>query len=56
MKDVHTGMMITSQEYDDFVGLIAGVLADNGVPEEQITECFAPALLAPALKNDIVGQ
>jgi truncated hemoglobin YjbI len=56
MEDAHAGMDITQTEYDAFVGLIAGVLADNGVPETDINECFAPALVDPTFANTIIGQ
>jgi len=48
MEEAHAGMAITQQEYDDFVALIAGVLGDNGVPNDTINTCFAPPLLALA--------
>jgi len=54
MVTAHAGMGITSEDYDAFVGLIAGVLVDAGVPEDYVGACFAPALLDPALKNQMV--
>ncbi len=56
MEDAHTGQAITSEDYDAFVGLIAGSLQTKGVTAEYVTECFAPGLTAPALKASIVGQ
>jgi truncated hemoglobin YjbI len=56
MEDAHAGMGITQDEYDAFIGLIAGVLASNGVPEEDINLCFAPPLVDPAFVATIVGQ
>ena len=56
MAAAHAGMGITQQEYDDFVGLIAGVLADNGVPADDINDCFAPPLVDPAFSSTIVGK
>jgi truncated hemoglobin YjbI len=56
MEEAHTGLGITQAEYDAFVGLCAGVLADAGVPGDYITECFAPGLTDQALVDSIVGQ
>lgn len=55
MVDAHTGLGITQEEYDAFIVLIAGVLADAGVPEEDITACFAPPLVDPDFVATIVG-
>jgi hypothetical protein len=49
-------MGITQQEYDDFVAIIAGVLGDNGVPNETIDTCFAPPLQDPSFAGTIIGQ
>ena len=56
MMIAHTGLDITSQEYDDFVTLIAGVLHTDGVPDDYIGACFAPALTDSTFKATIVGQ
>lgn len=56
MMAAHAGMGITQAEYDAFIGLIAGVLADNGVPADQIMNCFAPPLVDPTFANTIIGQ
>ena len=56
MEKAHAGMAITQQEYDDFVALVAGVLGDNGVPNETINTCFAPPLQDASLAAKIVGQ
>ena len=56
MEQAHTGMGITQQEYDAFIGLIAGVLADAGVPADDINLCFAPPLVDPAFASTIIGQ
>lgn len=56
MEDAHEGMGITQEEYDAFVGLIAGVLSSNGVPDDDINLCFAPPLVDPAFAATIVGQ
>ncbi len=55
MVDAHTGLDITQDEYDAFLGIIVGVLADAGVPETEITACFAPPLVDPAFVATIVG-
>lgn len=56
MEEAHTGLGITQAEYDAFIGLIAGVLVDNGVPEAYVNECFAPALVDPAFAGTIIGK
>lgn len=56
MEAAHAGLGITQAEYDAFIGLIAGVLADNGVPEADITGCFAPPLVDPAFAGTIIGK
>lgn len=56
MMEAHAGMGITQDEYDAFIVLIAGVLADAGVPQTDIEECFAPPLIDPAFSSTIVGQ
>jgi truncated hemoglobin YjbI len=55
MEAAHTGLDITQEEYDAFLGIIVGVLADAGVPETEITACFAPPLVDPAFVATIVG-
>lgn len=56
MEAAHAGLDITTEEYDAFIVLIAGVLADAGVPDADINECFAPPLVDPAFVATIVGQ
>ena len=56
MVSAHEGLTITSEDYDAFVGLIAGVLVDAGVPEDYVGQCFAPAIVDPALKDQIVTE
>lgn len=56
MEAAHAGLGITQEEYDAFIGLIVGVLTDNGVPEDDINLCFAPPLVDPAFVATIVGQ
>lgn len=55
MVDAHTGLDITQDEYDAFLGIIVGVLADAGVPEGDITACFAPPLVDPTFVEMFVG-
>jgi hypothetical protein len=55
MVDAHTGLGITQSEYDAFITLIAGVLSDAGVPDTDISQCFAPPLVDPAFVATIVG-
>ncbi len=55
MEAAHTGLDITQEEYDAFIGLIVGVLTDAGVPETDITACFAPPLVDPDFVATIVG-
>lgn len=56
MQAAHAGLNITQPEYDAFIGLIAGVLADAGVPDDDISYCFAPPLVDPAFAATIIGQ
>jgi truncated hemoglobin YjbI len=56
MVQAHTGLNITQAEYDAFIGLIAGVLADNGVPMSDINNCFAPPLVDPGFAATIIGH
>jgi hypothetical protein len=56
MEEAHAGMDITQQEYDDFVGIIASVLADQGVPAQTINTCFAPPLQDASFAGTIIGQ
>ena len=56
MPDAHAGMAITQAEYDAFIALIAGVLKDNGVPDDDINNCFAPPLVDPAFAATIIGK
>jgi hypothetical protein len=55
MEAAHTGLDITQEEYDAFIGLIVGVLTEAGVPESDITACFAPPLVDPDFVATIVG-
>jgi len=56
MEAAHAGMGITQAEYDAFIGLIVTVLTDNGVPTDDINNCFAPTLTDPAFAATIIGK
>ena len=56
MESAHAGMGITQAQYDDFITLIAGVLASDGVTADDINYCFAPPLVDPAFSATIVGM
>ena len=56
MEAAHAGMNIDQTTYDDFVGLIVGVLLSDGVPQADIDHCFAPVLTDPAFEATIIGQ
>ncbi len=55
MVEAHTGLAITQAEYDAFISIIVDVLTTNGVPEDDISFCFAPTLVDPAFVETIVG-
>ena len=57
MEEVHTGLNITSEQYDYFVTeIIVPVLAADGVSDDDIANCFAPPVVDPAFKASIVGR
>ena len=56
MEAAHAGMNLTEQDYENFVAIVAGVLADSAVPQETINTCFAPPLQDADLKAQIIGQ
>ena len=56
MTAAHTGLNITSDDYDYFVGLIVKVLTADGVAAGDITGCFAPPVVDAAFKASIVGH
>jgi truncated hemoglobin YjbI len=55
MEAAHTGLGITQEEYDAFIGLIAAELAEAGVPDNDINYCFAPPLVDPAFVATIIN-
>lgn len=56
MEAAHAGLGITEAEYTAFIGLIVTVLQDNGVPDDDINNCFAPPLVDPAFSATIIGK
>lgn len=57
MKTAHAGLKITAAQYDAFVSkVIVPALQDNGVPMEDITNCFAPPVTSEAFKADIIAK
>ncbi len=57
MEAAHAGMNITQAQYDAFITMVVvPALADSGVPETDITDCFAPPVVDPAFVASIVGQ
>lgn len=57
MEDAHADLAITSEQYDFFVvNVIVPALADNGVPQADIEDCFAPPVVDPAFKATIVTE
>ncbi len=57
MREAHAGLGITSAQYDYFVAnIIVPALTKSGVPMDDISSCFAPIVVDPAVKASIVGQ
>jgi hypothetical protein len=57
MTEAHQGLSITSDQYDYFITqVVVPALSDNGVPESDITNCFAPPVTDAAFKASIVGK
>jgi hypothetical protein len=57
MESAHAGLDITTDQYDYFITeVVVPALAENGVPSEDISDCFAPPVTDPAFKASIVGQ
>ena len=57
MTAAHTGLGITSPQYDYFVtNIVVPALSSKGVPGGDISSCFAPPLVDAAFKASIVGQ
>ena len=57
MKEAHTGLGITSDQYDYFVSnVIVPALTSSGVPMSDVSSCFAPIVTDASFKATIVGQ
>ncbi len=56
MAQAHAGMNLTRQHYDDFVAIIASVLAKAGVAQADVEDCFVPPLTDPTLVRSIIGH
>ena len=57
MQAAHTGLAITSAQYDAFITLcVVPALTNAGVSVADITNCFAPVVTDPTFKASIVGQ
>ena len=50
-------MNLTEQDYEDFVAIVAGVLADNGVPQADDRYVLRAAAPGPSrCRRRIIGQ
>lgn len=57
MKDSHAALEITQAQYDAFITMvIVPALSKAGVPETDITNCFAPPVVDPAFVANIVTK
>jgi hypothetical protein len=57
MASAHAGLGITSDQYDYFIAeVVVPALSDNGVPADDISDCFAPPVTDAAFKASIVGK
>ena len=57
MTEAHTGLMITSDQYDYFImNQVVPALTMNGVPSGDVSSCFAPVVTDAAFKASIVGK
>jgi hypothetical protein len=57
MTAAHVGMNITSDQYDYFItNQVVPALTDSGVPEADVSSCFAPIVTDAAFKASIVGK
>jgi len=57
MEDAHAGLNITSDQYDYFITeVVVPALAENGVPADDISNCFAPPVTDAGFKASIVGR
>ncbi len=57
MKKMALALAITQAQYDYFIAnVVVKALADNGVPEGDITSCFAPVVTDTAFVNSIINR
>ena len=57
MVTEHTGLNITSDQYDYFIAnIVVPALTANGVPMNDVSSCFAPVVTDAAFKASIVGH
>lgn len=57
METAHAGLKITSDQYDWFIGnVVVPALKENGVSDDDITNCFAPPVTDPTFKASIVAK
>jgi hypothetical protein len=57
MAVAHVGLHITSDQYDYFItNQVVPALTGNGVPEGDVSSCFAPIVTDAAFKASIVGK
>jgi len=57
MTEAHTGLAITSDQYDYFIAnIVVPALTSNGVPTGDVSSCFAPVVTSAAFKASIVGK
>jgi hypothetical protein len=57
MTAAHIGLAITSDQYDYFISnQVVPALTGSGVPEGDVSSCFAPIVTDAAFKASIVGH
>ena len=57
MTAAHVGLNVTSDQYDYFItNQVVPALTDSGVPQGDVSSCFAPIVTDAAFKASIVGH
>ena len=57
MTEKHTGLAITGAQYDYFLtNIVVPALTGNGVPNGDVSSCFAPPLVDASFKASVVGH
>ncbi len=57
MVEAHTGLAITSAQYDYFIAsIVVPALTTSGVPSTDVSSCFAPVVTDATFKASIVGK